>query len=440
VCPKAEPTKYGITFGCRRNIFRADPRLFLLLPGVAGQRGENVSTRKGPLATVSWTLPRDALGVESFSMRGAIKLTGAHAFTWVFHLGRFLTTLRFRHLPSPWKPARPMSENSNPVNDFAGAKVMITGGLGFIGSTLAMRLADQGAEVIIIDSLVPEYGGNIANIAGFESRLRVNIADLRDRHALRALIPGQDLIFNLAGQLSHLQSMTDPFTDLDINVAAQLGLLETCRQLNPRARILFASTRQIYGRPLRLPVDETHPLHPVDINGIHKMAGEAYHTLYCQIYGLPIVSLRLTNVFGPRMRIRDARQTFLGIWLRCALEGQCFEVWGGEQKRDLAFVDDVVDAFLAAARTPAAIGQVFNVGGPPPVALIELAEMITGMIDGARFERKTFPDDRKRIDIGDYYTDDSRFRAATGWMPKVSLADGLRRSFDYYRTRLSAYL
>ena len=333
-----------------------------------------------------------------------------------------------------------MPEQGQPISSFADAKVMITGGLGFIGSNLAKRLVEQGAHVLIVDSLVPDYGGNRANIAGFADRLRVNIADLRDRHALRVLVPGQDLIFNLAGQIGHLESMQDPFTDLDINVVAQLGLLEACRALNPSARVVYASTRQFYGKPDRLPVDEAHPLRPVDVNGINKMAGEAYHTLYHQVYGQPTVSLRLTNTYGPRMRIKDARQTFVGIWLRRALEGEAFEVWGGEQRRDLTYVDDVVDAFLAAASTPAAIGQVFNIGGPPSVSLAELAQLMIEVAGGGRFEQKQFPPERKRIDIGDYWADDSRFRSVTGWAPRVELREGLRRSLDYYRANLAAYI
>ncbi len=333
-----------------------------------------------------------------------------------------------------------MPEQGQPISSFAGAKVMITGGLGFIGSNLAKRLAEQGAEVLIVDSLMPNYGGNRANIAGFADRVQVNIADLRDRHALRVLIPGQDLIFNLAGQIGHLESMQDPFTDLDINVVAQLGLLEACRALNPSARVVYASTRQFYGKPDRLPVDEAHPLRPVDVNGINKMAGEAYHTLYHQVYGLPTVSLRLTNTYGPRMRIKDARQTFVGIWLRRALEDEAFEVWGGEQRRDLTYVDDVVDAFLAAAATPAAIGQVFNIGGSPSVSLSELAELVVEAAGTGRFEQKEFPPERKRIDIGDYWADDSRFRSVTGWTPRVELREGLRRSLDYYRANLAAYI
>jgi UDP-glucose 4-epimerase len=329
--------------------------------------------------------------------------------------------------------------NFPPRNSYAGSRVMVTGGLGFIGSNLALRLAAEGAEVVILDNLMPDYGGNMANIAGFGDRLRVNIADLRDRQALRVLVPGQDVIFNLAGQIGHLASMQDPFTDLDINAAAQLGLLETCRALNPSVRIVYASTRQIYGKPDRLPVDEDHPLRPVDVNGINKIAGETYHLLYHRVYGLQTVALRLTNTYGPRMRIRDERQTFVGIWLRRVLEGGSFEIWGGEQRRDLAYVDDVVDAFLAAASVPAAIGQVFNIGGSPPIKLIELAEMLVALAGAGGFERKQFPAERKRIDIGEYWADDRRFRSVTGWAPCVDLDDGLRRSIDYYRAHFAAY-
>jgi UDP-glucose 4-epimerase len=337
-------------------------------------------------------------------------------------------------MPPSDDPVKPYAGN------YAGAKVMITGGLGFIGSNLACRLVELGAEVLLVDSLIPNYGGNLANIAGFEPHLRVDASDLRDRSAMRGLVGGQRFIFNLAGQIAHLDSMKEPFVDLDINVAAQLGLLEDCRALNPDATIVYASTRQIYGRPDYLPVDEKHPLRPADVNGINKMAGEAYHTLYHQVYGMRTVSLRLTNTYGPRMRIKDARQTFVGIWLRRVLEGGEFEVWEGEQRRDLSYVDDVVDAFLRAAVTPAGFGRVYNIGGSPPVTLAELAETMVALAGSGSYARKSFPADRKRIDIGDYWADDRLFRAATGWAPAVDLREGLTRSLAFYRTNLAPYL
>jgi UDP-glucose 4-epimerase len=219
---------------------------------------------------------------------------------------------------------------------YAGSRVLVTGGLGFIGSNLARALVEQGARVVLVDSLVPEYGGNRDNIAGIEERVTVNVSDVRDPHSFRALVQGQDVVFNLAGQTSHLDSMTDPYTDLEINAAAQLSILEAVRQHNPSAKLVFASTRQIYGRPEYLPVDERHRVAPVDVNGVNKAAGEAYHLLYGTVYGLSVVALRLTNTYGPRMRVRDARQTFLGVWIKAVLTGEEFEIWGdGTQRRDL---------------------------------------------------------------------------------------------------------
>ncbi|HYD30450.1 MAG TPA: NAD-dependent epimerase/dehydratase family protein [Azospirillaceae bacterium] len=318
-------------------------------------------------------------------------------------------------------------------------RVMITGGLGFIGSTLARRLAELGADVVVVDSLVPEYGGNIFNIQGFEGCIRVNISDIRDQHSLRALACDRELIFNLAGQTSHLDSMHDPLTDLSINGTAQLSLLEICRQNNPSVKIVFASTRQIYGRPQYLPVDEQHPLNPVDVNGINKLAGEFYHLLYNKVYGLRAAVLRLTNTYGPRMRIKDARQTFLGVWIRAVLEQRPIEVWGGEQLRDFTYVDDAVTALLHAAMNVRLEGQAFNLGGDGTVSLLKTAETLVA-IGGGSFSVHEFPAERKRIDIGDYYADDRAFREVSGWRPKVSFEEGLRRTLEYYRHNLNHYL
>jgi UDP-glucose 4-epimerase len=323
---------------------------------------------------------------------------------------------------------------------YAGTRAVITGGLGLIGSAIARRLVALGAEVLLIDSMIPEYGGNLANIADIRDRVMVNIADIRGGHALPHLLAGRDFLFNLAAQTSHLDSMSAPEDDLAINCTAQLQLLEACRSVNPGIAIVHAGTRQVYGRPEYLPVDERHPLRPVDVNGVNKMAGEAYHLLYRDVYGTKTRSLRLTNVYGPGMRIKDARQTFLGIWLRRAIEDEPVEVWGGEQRRDLLYVDDAADAFLYAALTPAAEGLALNVGGGDPVSLAALAKAVIEANGGGEYEIREFPPERKRIDVGDFLIDDRRFRDLSGWRPRVGIAEGLRRCLEYYRARLASYI
>ena len=323
---------------------------------------------------------------------------------------------------------------------FAGRKVLITGGLGFIGSNLARRLVELGADVVLVDSLIPEYGGNLHNIDGIADQVTVNISDIRDVYSLRHLLQGREIVFNLAGQTSHLDSMHDPVTDLEINCRSQLTLLETCRKHAPGVKIVFASTRQIYGAPDYLPVDEKHLLRPVDVNGINKMAGEWYHILYNNVYGLKATALRLTNTYGPRMRIKDARQTFLGIWLRLVCEDKPFEVWGGAQLRDFSYVDDTVDALLLAALTPGCDGHAFNLGGDRTISLKDLAALLIQAAGKGRYEERQFPAERKRIDIGDYYADDGFFRRTAGWAPAVPIEDGLKRSLEFYRTNLARYL
>ncbi len=325
-------------------------------------------------------------------------------------------------------------------NPFRDKNVLITGGLGFIGSNLAHRLAALGARLTLLDSLIPEYGGNLFNIAGLEDRVRVNISDVRDRHAMRYLIQGQDYLFNLAGQTSHMDSMQDPYTDLEINCRAQLSILEACRLYNPKVIVVFASTRQVYGRPDRLPVNEQHLSRPVDVNGINKMAGEWYHILYNNVWGIAACALRLTNTYGPRMRVRDARQTFLGVWIRLLVEGRPFEVWGGAQLRDFTYVDDAVEAMLLAAADGKARGQVFNLGGQPVVSLRQLADLLVSIHGAGSYQVREYPPDRRPIDIGDYYADYSCIRSTLGWEPKVRLEEGLRRTLDYYRENLARYV
>jgi UDP-glucose 4-epimerase len=323
---------------------------------------------------------------------------------------------------------------------FMGRRSLITGGLGFIGSHLAARLAKSGSNVTVVDSLIPEYGGNLFNIREIENNIQVNISDVRDEHSMRYLVLGQDYLFNLAGQTSHLDSMGDPYTDLEINCRAQLSILEACRKHNPGLKIVFASTRQLYGRPDYLPVDEKHLLRPADVNGVNKMAGEWFHILYNNVYGIRACALRLTNTIGPHMRIKDARQTFVGLWIRNLIEGKPFEVWGGEQLRDFTFVNDAVDAFLLAAAFDSTNGRSFNVGGDRPISLKGLADLLVAIYGRGEYNIRPYPADRRSIDIGDYYANFNCLRMAVGWEPKTSLPDALDRTLSFYQQHLLKYL
>lgn len=327
----------------------------------------------------------------------------------------------------------------NVDQEFAGKRVMITGGLGFIGSNLAHRLAAARACVLIVDSLIPDYGGNQFNIRGIEDVIRLNIADIRDTHGVSYLVQSQEYVFNLAGQVSHMDSVADPLTDLEINCRAQISLLEACRRRNPDVKLVFASTRQIYGRPKYLPVDENHPARPVDPNGINKLAGEYYHSLYSELYGLRACSLRLTNTYGPRMRVCDARQTFIGLWFRQIVEGQEMRVFGdGTQLRDFNYVDDVIEAFLLAATSPNSAGKIYNLGDEP-ISLRALAELMIELNNGGTYRLVEFPPERKGIDIGNYYGDFRKISSELGWKPKTQLRDGLSQTMKYFSSYAHHY-
>ncbi|CAH2604458.1 UDP-glucose 4-epimerase [Rhodovastum atsumiense] len=319
-----------------------------------------------------------------------------------------------------------------------GRKVLVTGGAGFLGSNLCHALATQGARVVALDGFLFGGGANPANLEGAEVELVR--ADIRDVD-LRPLCEGAEVIFNLAAQTSHMGGQRDPLADIAVNAVAQVRLIQAAREAAPDAVVVHASTRQFYGRAHHLPVDEEHPVNPPDANGVSKFAGEQYWMIEHRVNGRPVVSLRLTNCYGPRLRIRDARQTFLGIWIRSVLEDRPFEVWGGEQLRDMTYVDDVTNAFLLAGATPACHGRIFNIGGSPPASLKEIADITVRVAGaGARYTIREFPADRARIDIGSYHADDRAFRQATGWTPEVGLEDGIRRSLDWFRPRLAAYL
>ncbi|HTM30952.1 MAG TPA: NAD-dependent epimerase/dehydratase family protein [Vicinamibacterales bacterium] len=324
---------------------------------------------------------------------------------------------------------------------YAGRRVMITGGLGFIGSNLAHALVELGADVLLVDSLIPDYGGNLHNIAGIEDKVRVNVADVRQATTMNYLVQGRDVIFNLAGQVSHIDSLRDPHTDLDINCRSQLTLLEACRHHNPATKVVYASTRQIYGRPDALPVTERHLVRPTDVNGINKAAGEYYHLVYNNVFGVRATALRLTNIYGPRQLLKHNRQGFIGWFIRLAIEDQEIQVFGdGSQIRDFVYVDDAVQAFLLAGASDAVNGEVFNVGGDEHISHRELVELLVHTAGTGRYRFVEWPPEKKVIDIGSFYADSTLFKTRTGWTPAVKLADGLRRTVEYYRPRMASYV
>lgn len=323
---------------------------------------------------------------------------------------------------------------------FQNKKILIAGGLGFIGSNLARKLVNLGAKVHIIDALIPESGGNLFNIEGIEDQIEIHIADVQNESEILPLVKGRDYVFNLVGQNSHLDSMKEPYADLELNCRSQLSILEACRKINPSVKIIFTSTRQIYGKPEALPVHERHPLIPVDINGVHKLAGEWYHRIYAQNYGLRVCILRLTNTYGPRMRIKDSRQTFLGWWIHETIGGNEFQIFGnGNQLRDFTFVEDAVQALLLAAQREEVNGQIFNLSGDGPVCLEDLAKLLI-RLHGSGFYRFTpFPEDLKSIDIGDYYADAAKINSMIGWRPKIGLEEGLQKTLRFFSDHLQHY-
>jgi len=322
---------------------------------------------------------------------------------------------------------------------YPGRKVMITGGLGFIGSNLARQLADLGADVLLVDSLISDYGGNLFNVDGLP--VHVNVADIRQPSTMNYLVRDREVIFNLAGQVSHIDSMREPYTDLEINCRSQLTLLEACRHHNPRAKVVFAGTRQVYGRPTSLPVDESHLVRPTDVNGINKAAGEYYHLVYNNVFGVRACSLRLTNVYGPRQLIRHNRQGFIGWFIRLAIENKTIQIFGdGSQLRDFVYVDDAADAFLRAGADDRCNGEVFNVGGDRAISHRDLTALLVDIAGSGRVEYVEWPPEKKAIDIGSFYADSTKFKTLTGWAPRVTLADGLRMTTAFYRAHFDRYV
>lgn len=316
---------------------------------------------------------------------------------------------------------------------YRNRKVIITGGLGFIGSNLAIRLAKLGAKVTAVDSLIPQYGGNLFNINGYRKKITINIADVRDRYAMDSLVKDYEVMFNLAGTLSHVDSIVDPQTDLEINCKSHLTILEACRKNNRNIRIIFAGTRGQYGKIRYTPVNEKHPLCPVDINGINKNAGEQYHLLYHDIHNMKCCSLRLTNTYGPRHQMKHHKQGIVNWFIRMALSGRPIILFDdGVVKRDINYVDDVVEVFLLAGQSDKSWGKVYNIGGTSH-SLKEIASAIIELAKKGSIKYRKYPRDLKKIEIGNYEADYRKITADLNWQPKTQIHSGLTRTIDFYR-------
>jgi len=326
------------------------------------------------------------------------------------------------------------------MDAFRGQQVLIAGGLGFIGSNLAIRLIECGAIVTIVDSLNPTCGANRFNIEPIRNHVLLIEGDCCNIDLMRDLVRGSAFIFNLAGHVSHRESMNDPYSDLQMNTVAPLTILEACRQVNRNVRIVYAGTRQCYGPSTILPLVETQVLKPIDVNGVNKVSGERLHMVYCLAHGIPAVSLRLVNTYGPRQAVWDERQGFAGWFIRQAIEAREILVYGdGQQLRDLNYVDDVVDALLLAGTNETVVGDCFNLGGIVPVTLEQYVQAVIATADRGSYRMVPFPSDSQKIDIGSVYSSFAKFHAATGWTPRISLEEGLARTTDYYRKHQAHY-
>jgi UDP-glucose 4-epimerase len=288
--------------------------------------------------------------------------------------------------------------------------------------------------------LKAESGANPYNLSGIENQVNVTIGDICDPAVIGPLIQNQDFLFNMAGQVSHLASMSEPIEDLRVNAIGPLVMLEECRKRNPTIKTIYAGTRQIYGRAQYLPVDEKHALEPVDYNGVSKLAGEMYHFVAQRAYGLRVTVIRMTNVFGPGMRVKDARQTFIGWWFHQLIDGQELEVFGdGTQTRDLNYIAEVVAALLLAAANPISDGKIYNLGGGRPVRLLDLAQLMVEINGSGGYHLTPFPPERKQIDIGDFYADTRKIEDELGWKPEISLEAGIADTLEYYRKHKEYY-
>ena len=326
------------------------------------------------------------------------------------------------------------------MDHYRSKKVLVTGGLGFIGSNLAIELVKLGANVVVADNLDPAGGANYFNLDPVRNDLEIVEGDSTDLALMERLVPGCSHVFNLAGRVSHIESMQDPFSDLRMNATGPLTVLEACRKQNREACVVYAGTRQSYGKPDILPVVENLLLKPVDVNGVSKMAGEAFHMVYHKAYGMPTVSLRMVNTFGPRQLVKHARQGFIGWFIRQSIDGEEIQIYGdGQQFRGFNYIDDVVTALLTAGCNNNVIGDYFNLGGMQPVTLEVLVQTLLRAAGTGSYRLVPFPEERKSIDIGSAFSSFMKFNFATGWKPTTSLEDGLVKTVEYYKRHKTHY-
>jgi UDP-glucose 4-epimerase len=322
----------------------------------------------------------------------------------------------------------------------ARKSVLITGGLGFIGSNLAIRLVREGADVTVCDAMLEGYGGNFANVREVEGEIETRIADVRDEEEMGRLVEGRDVIFHLAAQVSHVLSLSNPYPDIDINIKGTAVVLEACRKRNPSALVVRSGTRGQYGPAVTLPVSEETPPNPRGIYEISQLSAEMICRTYTRIHGVRTVPLRLTNVYGPRSQMKHPHFGVVNWFVRLALTGEPVPIFGtGKILRDFLYVDDCVEALVAAAVEPATVGEVLNVGDDRASTFLEVAEILRDLVPGTRIVFTDFTPERKAQEPGDFVSDISKIRRLTGWRPSIGLREGLARTVEFYRERRADY-
>lgn len=323
---------------------------------------------------------------------------------------------------------------------FKGKTALITGGMGFIGSNLAIRLANLGAKVTILDSMIPDYGGNEFNLAPVKDRVKVNYCDISDASAVNYLVRGQDYVFHLAGQVCHLMSLSNPFPDIEFNIRGTAVLMEALRQFNPNAICVYTGTRGQYGASVSLPVNEEAPTNPKGIYEISNLTAEKIIKVYNDVHGVRSVLLRLSNIYGPRSQMKHSRFGVCNWFVRLAMDNDTIQVYGdGSILRDFCYVDDTVEAIIKSAITPAAYGEIFNVGSDIPVSFLELTKTICDVSKTGKWEYAEFSAERKAQEPGDFYSDISKIDRVVGWKPTTTLEAGLAKTIEYYRKHREYY-